>query len=141
MQCGLWSSEGLVGQYKYKLRDLFTLNWKFCPNLLLHVALSLYYLLSSWNIIYHMASKDWQLVIFGVWQPLFTNFIEKCSCFVFHRRKKVRFRMAWGWVNDDRRVIFEWTIPKVVSAKLRSCLWNFCKKNWANSVHYSLSIA
>ncbi len=41
---------------------------------------------------------------------------------MFHRRKTYRFGTAWGWENDERILIFEWTIPlnKPTVSKVKS---------------------
>lgn len=37
----------------------------------------------------------------------------KYSSFVFCRRRKKSYRFGWGWVNNNRNGIFEWTIPLI----------------------------
>jgi len=74
-----------------------------------------------WIIIRILVSVDFHctrilVTCFGQCEPKLwlPNFLE-ISYFVFHRRKKVLqsygFGTTWGWVNDDRTVIFGWTIP------------------------------
>ncbi len=52
-----------------------------------------------------------------------SEYLPLCSA---EQRNSYRFRTTWGWVNDDRIVIFGWTIP------LRKCckrIRAFCSRN------------
>ncbi len=39
---------------------------------------------------------------------VFMNFLNHQN---FGELVELCFEMAWGWVNDDRIVIFKWTVP------------------------------
>ncbi len=65
--------------------------------------------------------------------------ICETSPFVFSIRKKVTFEITWGWVNDVRILIFEWTIPLSLCKKISSYCrhkvetWNLSWGMWDTS--------
>lgn len=52
---------------------------------------------------------------------LIPNFLQ--NIFLFRRRTAHRLWTPWAWVNNDRRLIFDWTVPLMDNS---STTWTRC---------------
>ncbi len=48
---------------------------------------------------------------YTVWNTVTWRFFKKCPVLFHRRNKSPGFGMTWKWINNDRNVIFRWTVP------------------------------
>lgn len=96
-----------------------TVQWKHCHCLLTAMSLKPVWLFSS------VEHKIWYFKCLSVshlqWKSMVTKTIFGYQYFL--RRNSYKFGMTWGWVNDDRTVIFGWTITWFILVCHKALLW------------------
>ncbi len=78
----------------------------------------------SWRKAIVWLQKTWNIgqshIIWIFYDVFFYFWIKNSNCikkewpnFSVHvpQKKDIRFTATWGWVNEDRTFIFEWTVP------------------------------